>query len=48
MNIRKNIVKLLRQKFRSYLHDTCYAGSILGYDGRDCAHSVDSVGSHCL
>ena len=47
-DIRENTIQLLCQEGRCHLHDPCYAGCILGSQGRDRAHGIDAIGGHGL
>ena len=48
INICKNIIQLICQKFWRCLHNTCYTGSILCGKCGNCTHSIYSIADHCL
>ena len=47
-DIRKNHIELILQEIRRRLHDTLYAGRILGSQCRNRAHRIHVICEHCL
>ena len=48
IDIRKNHIELILQEIRRRLHDTLYAGRILGSQCRNRAHRIHVICEHCL